>query len=130
MKKLFILILSIIVLSCSRDNNSSPDYTVIASILDKWWYASYCCTSDIYIHSDGKYEQRDSQTNEITDTGNWILEDEKLPIIKIDYDEASPQTIPTLWLEFFNIQEHIIEVYQSSDGINFYPVSWYQDRDI
>ena len=129
MKKLFLLTLTILVLCCSNDNDSSPDYTVIASLLDKWWHPYSCCSSDFYIHSDGRYEQRDPESNEITDTGNWVLEDENIPSIKIDYDEGTQQTLPTLWLQFFDIQEHTINVYYSSDGINFNPVDIYQDTD-
>jgi len=115
----------------SPDNtDSSPDNTVIASILDKWWYASICCTTDIYIHSDGQYEQRDSESNEITYTGNWVWEDEKLPIIKVDYDEGTDQHLSTVWLKFFDIQEHTMSIWQSEEGTDFYPVSTYQDTDI
>jgi len=124
-----ILLGLIIMTSCSNNDGSSPDNTVIAPILDKWWYASYCCNSDIYIHSDGRYEQRDEETNIITDTGNWTLVDEDLAIIKVDYDEGTNQVLSAIWLGFLDIQEHSIAVSQSTDGTNFYEVSLYQDTD-
>jgi len=126
-----IFLLGLIVLtSCSKNDDSSPNNTVIASILDKWWYASICCTSDFYIHSDGRYEQRNPESNEITDTGNWIWEDENLSIIKVNYDEGTDQTFSIFWFGFSEIQEHTIYVSQSEDGIDFYWVSTYQDTDI
>jgi len=116
--------------SCSNNDDSSPDNTVIASILDKWWYPSYCCTADLYIHSNGRYEQRSHDSDVITDTGNWVLEDKNIAIIKVDYDEGTDQLLPSVWFKFVDIQEHSFEIYQSNDGIVFgLPSAIYQDTE-
>jgi len=129
------LLVSIVLASCCNNDDSisednSNDNSAITTILDKWWYASICCTSDFYIHSDGRYEQRDSESNEITDTGNWICEDENLSIIKVNYDQGTGQTLSTVWFKYSEIQEHTIYVSYSEDGIDFFWVSYYQDTDI
>jgi hypothetical protein len=132
-KYLIILVWALIMLtSCSNNNDGSPDHSAIATILDKWWYPTYSGSNDFYIHSDGRYEQRDADTNVITSTGNWILvkEEEDLATIKVDYDENTNQHYKTVWFQFYEIQEHSFSIVQSYDGINFgIPSLIYQDTD-
>ena len=91
-----------ILTSCSNTDDSSTDYTIIAPTLDQWWYPKSGGVADFYIHSDGRYEQRNAETNVINSTGNWVLENENLPVIRIDYDEGT-NPVSSYWLKFEDI---------------------------
>lgn len=120
----------IMLTNCSDNNEKRPDNAVIASILDKWWYPDYSGTDEIYIHSNGRYEQKHPNSEVTNYTGHWILEDEQVAIIKVDYDEGTDQNISTIWLLFAEIREHSFEVYQSSDGKDFsVPSAIYHDAN-
>lgn len=120
-----------LIISCSSDDDSgSPDNSENPSIFDKWWYDSNDFAADIYFHSDGMYEQNKIvQGVEYVGTGDWMLENEDLGILKVENLEGNGQNFSTIFLKISDIQNKTITVQQSDDGIEYSDELYYQDSN-
>ena len=97
----------------NKDDNMDPE---AATLFDKWWYSSVN-TADIYIYSNGNFEQNYSGTTPGTFVGQWTWEDESTLLMKVDYDPGQGAGQPTVaWLRFSKLTDTTVDVEQSVTG--------------
>lgn len=126
----FIMLLTITISCSSSDDNNTQDNADNISLFDKWWYDSNDFAADIYLHSNGIYEQKKVvQGINYTATGDWVYENESSGIIRIDNLAGNGQLQPTVWFKVSNIQANTITIQQSINGSDYSEEILYQDTD-
>lgn len=86
------------------------------SLFDKWWYASQG-TADIYISSNGNFEQHSGNPADDSFFGEWTWEDEGNKIMKVDYFPGQGTGQPILaWLRFLDVTASSMTLEQSLTG--------------
>jgi len=117
--------------SCSNNDYINENNFDHSSLLDKWWYDSNNFTGDIYLHSDGEYQQTMLAGNEVTETENWMWswEDENAGIMRVDVLGDNGQVVSSVWYIFSDIQKHTVTVQLSTNGIDYSSKIFFQDTD-
>ena len=111
---LLIIVAFFSIFSCS---DKMDDMTLESStLLNKWWYASDV-TADIFISSNGDFEQTDGTAAAKRFFGEWVWIAEANLILKVDYMSGQGAGQPTeAWLRFSNLTENTVNVEQSLTG--------------
>lgn len=111
---LLLIVASFSIFSCNdTDDDSDP---LSAVLFDKWWYASQG-TADIYISSNGDFEQHSGNPADDSFFGEWIWDDQDNQIMKVEYFPGQGPGQPIqAWLRFSNLTETSMTVEQSLTG--------------
>ena len=109
-----LIVASLSIFSCNdNDEDNNPMST---NLFDKWWYASQG-TADIYISSNGDFEQHSGNPADDSFFGNWTWVDEDNLTILVQYlpGQGGGQLLE-VWVRFSNLTETSMAVEQSLTG--------------
>ncbi len=112
---LFLCVAFFSLFSCSdkKDGDVIPGS---ATLLDKWWYSG-SANADIYIFSNGNFEQSDGNSSANNFLGYWVWTDEANLVLKVDYLPGQGPGQPTIaWLRFSNLTANSVLLEQSLTG--------------